>query len=148
MAKWHGRIGRAALMGLIWAVGWVPVGVLAGLIVDPDNSMDEMWGAIGAYPGFLCALVAFALSGIATGRRSVRELSLSRAGALGAMAGAIVATPPSILVTAETADSISGWLPGTLLLGSVVLLSTVSAVFSLALIRWRSRSKAARPFQS
>lgn len=148
MAKWHGRIGRAVLMGLIWAVGWVPVGVLAGLIVDPDNSMDEMWGAIGAYPGFLCALVAFALSGLATGRRSVRELSLSRAGALGAMAGSVVAALPTILVTAENADTISGWLPGSFLLGSVVLMSTVSAVLSLALVRWRSRSTGATPLQS
>ena len=39
---WPRRIRDAVLMGLAWAAAWAPVGVLVGLIVDPDDSMDEM----------------------------------------------------------------------------------------------------------
>ena len=32
MAKWMTRIGRALVMGLAWAVVWVPLGVVAGAL--------------------------------------------------------------------------------------------------------------------
>ena len=52
MKKWLRRIRGAVLMGLAWAAVWAPVAVLLGtFVVDPDNSMDEMWVAVGAYPG-------------------------------------------------------------------------------------------------
>ena len=57
MNTWLRRIRGAVLMALTWAVVWAPVGVLIGMIVDPSDSMDEMWVAIGAYPGFLCGAV-------------------------------------------------------------------------------------------
>ncbi len=56
-------------MALTWAVVWAPVGVLIGRIVDPNDSMEEMWVAVGAYPGFLCGTVFSAVLGIAEGRR-------------------------------------------------------------------------------
>ncbi len=56
MKNWLRRIRGAVLMGLTWAVVWAPIGVLIGMIVDPDESMDEMWFAVGGYPGFLCGV--------------------------------------------------------------------------------------------
>jgi len=59
------HIRDSILTGIAWAIVWAPLGVLVGLVVDPDNSMDEMWVMIGALPGFLCgalfrAAIAFA----------------------------------------------------------------------------------------
>ena len=54
-----------------------------GLIVDPDGSMDEMWVAVGAYPGLLCGVIFAAVFGMAEGRHRFDELSLARAGAWG-----------------------------------------------------------------
>ena len=53
------RIVVVVFVAVGWAVVWSPVGVLTGIIVDPGGSMDEMWVAIGAYPGFLLAVRSF-----------------------------------------------------------------------------------------
>ena len=42
MENWPRRIRAALLMGLIWAAVWAPVAVLIGVIVDPNDAMDEM----------------------------------------------------------------------------------------------------------
>ena len=48
------RVRAAVVMGLLWAVIWAPAAILLGtLVIDPDNSMDEMWVMVGAIPGFL-----------------------------------------------------------------------------------------------
>ncbi len=47
MNSWLRRIRGAVLMALTWAVVWAPVGVLIGMIVDPDGSMEEIWVAVG-----------------------------------------------------------------------------------------------------
>ena len=90
MKEWLTRIRGAIVMGLAWAVVWAPIAVLAGLIVDPDGSMDEMWPAIGAYPGFLCGVVFSAVLGVAEGRRRFDELPLARVSAWGAVAGLLL----------------------------------------------------------
>lgn len=51
--KWLRRIRGALLTGLTWAVVWLPVGLLIGMILDPDGSMDEPWILVGTLPGFL-----------------------------------------------------------------------------------------------
>ena len=81
--QWLRRIRAAVLMGLTWAAVWAPIGVLTGLIVDSDGSMDEMWVAVGGYPGFLCGAVFSAVLGVSKGQRRVEELSLARVGACG-----------------------------------------------------------------
>lgn len=56
------NVRNAVLLGLAWTVAWAPIAVLLGVfVIDPDNSMDEMWVAIGAYPGFLCGVLFYAL---------------------------------------------------------------------------------------
>ena len=50
MTKWLKRILGAVVMGLAWTAPWALVGVLVGLIVDPDEFIDEMWVAVGGVP--------------------------------------------------------------------------------------------------
>jgi hypothetical protein len=134
MKKWPGRIGRAVGMGLTWAVVWAPVAVLIGtMIVDPDNSMDEMWVVAGAYPGFLCGVIFSTVVGIAEGRRRFDELSLSRVGAWGAVSGLLVGMLPFVVGTPNT--KLPLWQLGVAVIGSITLLSAVSAVGSALLFR-------------
>jgi len=47
MKKGLKRIRAALLMGLTWAVAWLPLGLLLGFILDPDGTMDEPWVLVG-----------------------------------------------------------------------------------------------------
>ena len=137
MKKWLGRIGGAVLMGLTWAVVWAPVAVLIGLIVDPNGSMDEMWVAIGAYPGFLCGVLFYAVLGIVEGRRGVDDLTLSCVGTWGAVAGLLVGVLPFLI--GESTSELPPWLLGVVVIGCITLLSAVSAIGSALLSRYAAR---------
>ena len=132
MKKWLRRLRGAVAMGLTWAAVWAVVAVLIGMVVDPDGSMDEMWPAIGAYPGFLGGLVFSAVLGIAAARRRLDELSLWRVGAWGAAAGLLVGLLP--YAVGELNPNVPVWLPAVVT-ASITLLSAVSAAGSLALAR-------------
>jgi hypothetical protein len=134
------RIRGAVGMGLAWAMVWAPIAVLAGLIIDPDGSMDEMWPAIGAYPGFLSGVVFSALIGIAEGRRGLGELALVRAGAWGAAAGVLVGVLPFTI--GESASKLPLWQLAAIVIGSITLLSALSAVGSAMLSRYGARRHA------
>ena len=133
MKKWLRRARGAVLMGVTWALIWAPVGVLIGLIVDPDGSMDEMWVAIGAYPGFLGGVVFATVLGIVGRRRRFEELSLPRFAAWGAVAGLLVGAIP--FAVGESTSGRPLWLLGGVVMGSITLLSAGSAAGSLALAR-------------
>jgi len=134
MKPWVRGIGRAVVMGLAWAVVWAPVAVVIGtMIVDPDNSMDEMWVAIGAYPGFLCALIFSGVLAIAERGRRLDEVSLSRAGIWGALAGVVVGVFPFTVGTSTSA--LPFWQLALAVIGSITLMSAVSAVASALLAR-------------
>lgn len=137
MKNWLRRVRGAVLMGLTWAVVWAPVGVLIGMIVDPDESMDEMWVLIGAYPGFLCGVAFSVVLAFAETRRRVEELSLSRSAAWGAAGGLLVGLLPFAVGTASTALPL--WLWGAIVVGSFTLLSAVSAAGSLWMARMAKR---------
>jgi hypothetical protein len=138
MKKWLRRIRGAVLMGLTWAVVWAPIAVLIGMIVDPDGSMDEMWPAIGAYPGFLCGVIFSAVLAIAARRRRLDELSLARVGAWGALAGLLLGMVP--FVVGEPTSDRPLWLLGAVFICSTTVLGAVSAAGSLAIAR-RSQEK-------
>ena len=138
MKKWLRRIAGAVLTGMSWAAAWAPVGVLAGMVVDPDGSMDEMWVAIGAYPGFLCGVVFSAGIGIAEGRRRIDEVSLPRSGALGAASGLLVGVLPFALATPN--PELPAWAR-VVIIGSITLLAAVSAVGSMLLLRYLAREQ-------
>lgn len=125
------HVRNAVVLALAWAAMWAPIALIVGLlIIDPDNSMDEMWPAIGAYPGFLCALVFSAVLGV-TGR-TLGELTLPRAGALGAVAGGLVGALPFALGS-QSNDS-PEWL-GIAVIGAFALMSVFSGLASVLLAR-------------
>lgn len=124
-------------MGLAWAVAWGPTAVLLGLIVDPDGSMDEMWVAIGALPGFLGGVVFAVMLGVAARRRRFDELSLARFAAWGAVAGLLVGLLPFAL--GDPASDRPLWLLALVVVGTITLLSAASAAGSLALARVAER---------
>jgi hypothetical protein len=133
MRTWLRRIRGAVLMGLTWAVVWVPVGLLISMIVDPAGSMDEPWILVGAYPGFLSAVVFSMVIWIAERRRRFDELSLTRVAAWGAVAGLLVGMVP--FVAGSNSTNLPTWLLMFAIIGPVTLLSAVSADGSLALAR-------------
>jgi hypothetical protein len=114
-------------MGLLWAVPWAIVAVLIGLVVDPDESMDEMWFLIGAYPGFLGGVLFSVVLSIAERRRNLSELSVRRFGAWGAVAGLVIGVLPSADIDVARL--------ATVVIGSFTLMSAASAAGSLALAR-------------
>ena len=136
---WLRRIRVAVLLGLAWAAAWAPVGVLLGLIVDSDGSMDEMWVAIGGYPGFLCGVVFCAVLGAAKGRGRFEEFPLTRGGAFGAVSGVLVGALPFFVLVSDETGGLRGQLLGAVIIASITLLSAVSAAGSLALAKWWRR---------
>jgi hypothetical protein len=133
MKKWLRRIRAAVTMGLMWAVPWAIVAVLIGLVVDPDESMDEMWPLIGAYPGFLGGVLFSIVLAIAERRRNLSELSVRRFGAWGAAAGLTIGVLPFMLGTPSAEIHVARL--ATVVIGSFTLMSAASAAGSLALAR-------------
>jgi hypothetical protein len=97
--------------------------------------MDEMWVAIGGFPGFLSGAVFFAVVGIAEGQRRFAEVSLGRVAAWGALSGLLVGVLPFVLGSPRS--ELPVWLLGVMIIGSVTLLSAVSGVGSALLLRSR-----------
>lgn len=137
MNKWLRRMRGALLMGLMWAAVWAPAGVLIGYIVDPDGSMDEMWVAVGAYPGLLGGVVFATVLGIVGRRRRFEKLSLGRFAAWGAGAGMFVGLLPFVIGEATT--KLPLWVLAGVVIGTITLLSAGSAAGSLALARGAAR---------
>lgn len=134
MTKLLKRVGGAFGIGLGWAVAWAPVAVLLGIgVIDPDNSMDEMWVAIGAYPGFISGVIFSTLLGIAERGRGLDELPLPRAGFLGAAAGLPVGG--FVFALGGSGSALPLWQFAGAFLGIVVLLSALSAVGSALVVR-------------
>lgn len=133
MKKWWRRIRSAVVMGLTWAIVWAPIAVLIGTIIDPDDSMDEMWVAIGAYPGFLCGVLFAVVLAVAERRRRIDDLSLPRFAAWGAVAGFVVGALPFAI--GEPTDRVPLWLLALGTIGTMTLLGALSAAGSLALAR-------------
>ena len=135
MEKWLRRIGGALLMGAAWAVVWAPIAILIGTkIVDPDNSMDEMWVMVGALPGFLCGALFCALLAIREGPRTLDELSLPRAAAWGAVSGMLVGILPFVLGDQDGTER-PLWILPVVVIGSLTLLGAASAVGSALVAR-------------
>lgn len=139
MKQWMKRGRGAVLTALAWAVIWAPVAVLVGSLVDPDGSMDEMWVAIGAYPGFICGLLFSALLWIAERRRRIDELSLPRVASWGAVVGLVVSLLPLAAAEPTGAWGLPRWLLAVVIIASITLLSAASAVGSAVLFRYAAR---------
>ena len=112
------RVRAVLLLGLLWAFVWAPIGVLIGMIVDADGTMDEPWIAVGAYPGMLSGVLFAAV-------RGARAHSLLRVAATGAVCGMLVSLIPWILGTPSLENPT--WLLPIVVAG-ITAMSTVSAV--------------------
>jgi hypothetical protein len=139
MKRWMRRARGALFMGLTWAVVWAVAAVVIGLIVDPDDSMDEMWPAIGAYPGFLGGVVFSIMLGVAAGNRSLESLSVRAFAAWGALAGLMVGLIPFVI--GDPSSDVPLWQLGVGVVGSITVLSAASAAGSLALARRGEQAK-------
>jgi hypothetical protein len=95
MAEWVTRIGRAATMGLAWALLWVPIGMVAGRLIAGDLDPEHIGGPL--YAGFICGAVFSALTGLASGRCRLDELAASWAAAWGSVSGLVVGVLPFVL---------------------------------------------------
>lgn len=129
------HVRRAVLLALIWAVTWMPLGLIAGLILDPDGTMDEPWIAAGTYPGFLSGLIFAAALAITSAQRPTDKVSLSRAAVLGALSGLLVIVPPftGMLGTPNTGHTL--WKLRFLIIAGITLMSVISAIASVVLAR-------------
>ena len=141
MQKWLARIRGAVLMALIWAVIWAPFGPLAGLIVDPDGTMDEPWILIGAIPGFLCGLLFSVVLGITERRRAFHELSLARVAAWGAAGGLVLMGLNAAALGTPNTEHLF-WRARFLIMGGVTVLSAASAAGTLLLARMAKKKDA------
>ncbi len=132
---------RAAVgIGLTWAAGWAPIGLLIGLVIGgnsriPDGFPVDDWVMPLVALGFLGGAIFSTVLRIAAGRRRFDELSLPRFGAWGAVGGLLLGV---VAVAAWQLDAGVGpvlWPRAAAMIGSATLLSAVSASGSLALAR-------------
>lgn len=134
MPTWMRRVRGAVGMGVTWALVWAPAAVLLGtLVIDPDNSMDEMWVMVGALPGFLGGVIFSIVLGIAARHRRLEELSMTRVTLWGALAGFLVGSLPFTIGTPT--NTVPLWWLATVVIGSITALSALSAAASLAIAR-------------
>ena len=130
MSTWFGGIRRAAMLALAWGVAWAPLGLLTGMIVDADGAMDEPWIAIGAYPGFLCALIFSTALAFAHRGSRLAELSFARAAAWGAVSGLLLMVVVTGLLGSPNSEHVL-WKGRFVIAGAITLLSALSAVASV-----------------
>jgi hypothetical protein len=133
MKKWFGRVGRAAMMGLAWAGAWVPVGAVLGGIIAGELEPEHIGGPL--YAGFLCGALFSAVAGIASGRRTPAGLSLSLAGARGALSGLLGGGLWMLLVFGGGPGDDAPWLLFAAVVGALTLISAASGVGSALLAR-------------
>ena len=134
--------GRAMGMAVMWAAAWGAVAILIGMFVDPDNSMDEMWVAIGGLPGALAGLVFSVVLGIMERRRTIYGMPLSRVGIWGAATGLLLGLFPLAVCAALPDNQRPVWLLAVVILGSTMAVSALLAFSSALLFGYRARSQA------
>jgi hypothetical protein len=127
MGKWMTGFSRAALMGLAWAVVWVPAGALVGTRIVGELEPEHIGGPL--YAAFLCGALFSAVAGIAGGRHRLEEVAYSRAAAWGALSGLLTGAFPFVLGD-QHGNPTPVWLLPVALMASMALASAVSAIGS------------------
>ena len=130
------QVGRAGLMGLMWAAAWLLPSMIGGSIRHGELEPQHIGGALAGFPsGFLFAFLA----GIASGRRRLGNLSIARAAACGAVSGAIIGMLPSLIGSQHAPGDRPLWVLPVIMTGSMAALCAISAVVSLPIARWFRR---------
>lgn len=83
------------MMGLAWAVVWVPAALLPARLIVGELEPEHIGGPL--FAGFICGTMFSELAGIASGCRRLDELSSYRAAAWGAASGLFVGVLPFVL---------------------------------------------------
>lgn len=136
MGPWVTALSRAALMGLGWAAAWLIPSMIGGSLRHGEVEPQHIGGALAGFPsGFLFAFFA----GIASGRCRLSDLSIARAGACGAVSGAIIGMLPTLIGSQHAPGDRPLWLLPVVMTGSMAALCAVSAVVSLPVARWFRR---------
>ena len=128
------RIRGAIGVGITWALAWAPVAVFVGTqIIDPQDTMEEMWVMVGVLPGFFSGVIFSIVLGIFARRRRLDDLSIPRVAGWGAIAGLLIGILPFVI--GDTDGSPPAWLLAAIIIPSFTLLSTLSAAATLAVAR-------------
>ena len=131
------RFGRAALMGLAWAAVWLAAGLVLGPLYAGELEPEHIGGPL--YAGFIAGMLFSAIAGLASGRRRLADLSPLRAGAYGALVGAVVGLLPFVIGDQHAPGDRPLWVLPVVLAGSMSAVCAFSAVVSLPIARWLSR---------
>lgn len=132
------RIRGALSVALIWALAWLPFGVVVGLwkgwvSLPPRHEIDlwfvAVWTLLGACAGGVFAILLAALERY----RTLSELSPRRLAAWGAIGGAGLPVAGSLLITLLTDLSLASDAPGIFAL--MALLGATCAWMTLRIAR-------------
>jgi hypothetical protein len=141
MRNWLRKIRDAAVMGLVWAIGWTLFGMLGVVIFYTlyPNAPDifDIWIPVFAYPGLLGGVIFSVVLQRVENRCRFDEMSFPRLTVWGVGIGLLL----GMLLFALGTPSITVplWLPFVVIIGSTTLLSIVSAIGSSLLFRFVSR---------
>jgi hypothetical protein len=140
MRRWLRRIRGAIGMGLTWAAGWAPIGVLTGVLVNvvfpgfPPLGLGTVVAVNAttfAVLGFVGGTIFATVLRLTEGHRRFDELSLWRFTGWGAVGGLLLG---GVAVTVGLWGSGFGQI-GAAMIGAATLLGAGSASSSLALAR-------------
>lgn len=140
MKSWMRRIRGAVGMGLTWAAGWAPVGVVISLIMEaraglPIGSLIDIWVLTFIPLGFIGGAIFSTALRVLEGRSRFDELSLPRFGAWGALGGLLLGVLAVSINLVGASFGAGFGLRETIILTTSTLLSAGSATGSLALAR-------------
>lgn len=130
------RLRGAAGLGLVWAVGWVPVGAVAGFLTGlvmgyPLAGVALSYATMFGGLGFVGGAIFSGILRLAEGRRRFDELSVPRFAAWGALDGLLLGGLAVSIGLLGAGASILGLV----MAGSASVLGAASAAGTLALAR-------------
>jgi hypothetical protein len=137
MRTWLQRIRGAVGIGLTWAVGWAPLGAIAGWVTasifnfHPADEVMANFAIAFSVLGLAGGAIFSTVLGIAERRRSFAKLSLARFTAWGAVGGLILGG----LAAAGGLLGAGATVLGAAIVGASTLLGAASAATTLAVAR-------------
>jgi hypothetical protein len=140
MSQWLRNLRGALKMGLTWAIAWgIGVGGLFELVGNiwpgaPLVGLVDIWPMVLGIPGFLSGTVFAFVLRLSDGRRRFEQLSIPRFATLGAVGG-LLSGAITVAVVIAAAGAPSFWIQAAAVCAVPTVLSTLSAVGTLALAR-------------
>jgi hypothetical protein len=137
MRNWLRKIRDAAVMGIVWAIGWTLFGMLGVVIFYTlhPNAPDifDIWIPVFAYPGFLGGVIFSVVLQRVENPCRFDEISLPRLTVWGVGIGLLLGM--LLFAFGTPSFTVPLWLPCFVIIGSTTLLSILSAIGSALLFR-------------